>query len=441
LLNFCLTNKINNKRNKRNNKNNRSQRVAAPTATGLRTSGGTPQTTPAGAGSTRVRHREFIKNITSDYTFNNGVLELGINAGDTEMFPWLSKIANGYERYCVNSMTISYEPFVSTLESGAVIMQVDYDPADEPPLSKSSMLNSLGATRSAVWMKSTMPLSRKELSYDDHLFVRHTLRSGFTQNLKLYDVGTVYVALTDTPELETKSYGEIWVSYDITLMVPAFHKSEPDTAESFIVAANYNNLLGAISSKNPNALVPGSSVNFATSDNKQGQTAITFNEPYTGLVQFEQSGYANDGTTYLELEATTEPADGWISKLAKLGGIAVDYVLSDNKWKYLFEVVADAGDSVVFDALAVGAGDITTWVGDIAMSLSPYAEVLMLPLIGLASADQIEITRRIQSPDKFNLIKDDEILSRRDWVQKVVSGRRPRIDESLRTDTAETNVV
>ncbi len=113
--------------------------------------------------------------------------------------------------------------------------------------------------------------------------------------------------------------------------------------------------------------------------------------------------------------------------------------------------MADAGDSVVFDALAVGAGDITTWVGDIAMALSPYAEVLMLPLIGLASVDQFEITRRIQSPNKRNLIPDDEILSRRDWVRKVVSERRPRIevvsgrqpgiDELLRTDTAETNVV
>jgi len=426
LLNFCLTRNTNSK-NKRNT--NRSQRVAAPTATGLRTSGGKPQTTPAGAGSTRVRHREFIKNITSDYTFENGVLELGINAGDTEMFPWLSKISNGYERYCVNSMTISYEPFVSTFESGAVIMQVDYDPADEPPLSKSSMLNSMGATRSAVWMKSSMPLSRKELSYDDHLFVRHSLRTGFTENLKLYDVGTVFVALTDVPEPATKSYGEIWVSYDITLMVPAFHKSEPDTAESFIVAANYNNILGAINSQNPNALVQGSSVNFATADNKDGQTAITFNEPFTGLVQFEQTGYADDNATTLELEVTSSPADGWIGKLAKLGGIAVDYVLGDNKWKYLLEVVADAGDSLVFDALAVGAGDITTWVGDIAMSLSPYAEVLMLPLIGLRSTDQFEITRRIQSPNKRRLISSSDVVSRRAWVRRMVSGTQSTDNE------------
>lgn len=417
MLNFSLTRNTRNKRN-----TNRSQRVSTPVATGLRTSGGRPQTTPAGAGATRVRHREFIKNITSDYTIQNGVLELGINAGDTEMFPWLSKLANGYERYCVNSMTISYEPFVSTLESGAVIMQVDYDPADEPPISKSSMLNSLGATRSAVWMKSSMPLNRKELSYDDHLFVRHSTRAGFTEDLKLYDVGTVFVALTDVPEPVTKSYGEVWVTYDVTLMVPAFHKQEPDVSETLRVPANYNNILGAIGTHNPPTLVPGSSVNFVTADDGNGQTAITFNEPFTGIINFEQRGYANDNLTHLELEATTEPTDGWITKLARLGGMAADYILFENKWKYFLEVVADAGDSLVFDAIAVGAGDLTTWVGDIAMSLSPYAEAMMLPLIGLARTNQFEISRRLQSPDKRKLIAASEVVSREDWILRQVSG-------------------
>ncbi|APG76195.1 hypothetical protein 3 [Beihai tombus-like virus 4] len=417
LLNFCLTRNTNNKRN-----TNRSQRVAAPVATGLRTSGGRPQTTPAGAGAIRVRHREFIKNITSEHTFENGVLELGINAGDTEMFPWLSNIANGYERYCVNSMSISYEPFVSTTESGAVIMQVDYDPADEPPISKSHMLNSLGATRSAVWMRSAMALNRKELSYDDHLFVRHAVRAGFSENLKLYDVGTVFIALTDVPAPTTLSYGEVWVTYDITLMVPAFHKQEPNAAESKVNQSNYFDILGTISSDRPNTMLQGSSINFTTDSNNAGECAITFQEPFTGLLYLEQSGYAEDSITHLELEPTTTPADNWITKLARLGGGVIDYILLDNKWKYLIEVVADAGESIVFDALAVGAGDLTTWIGETAMALSPYAEALMLPLIGLRASDQNEIRRRIQSRGKHNLIPAGDVVDRSTWVQSLVSG-------------------
>lgn len=423
LLNSCLTRKINNKRN-----TNRSQRVAAPVATGLRTSGGRPQTTPAGAGAIRVRHREFIKNITSEHTFENGVLELGINVGDTEMFPWLSNIANGYERYCVNSMSISYEPFVSTTESGAVIMQVDYDPADEPPISKSHMLNSLGATRSAVWMRSAMALNRKELSYDDHLFVRHSVRAGFSENLKLYDVGTVFIALTDVPAPTTLSYGEVWVTYDITLMVPAFHKQEPNAAESLLSTSNYYDILGRIKSDDPNTMLQGSSVNFTTVSNDAGECAITFEEPFTGLIQLEQSGYAEDLTTHLQLEPTTVPADNWITKLAKVGSVVADYLLLDNKWKYLYEIVADAGDSLVLNALAVGAGDITTWFGETAIALSPYAEALMLPLIGLRASDQAEICRRIQSRGKRKLIPAEDVVDRSTWIQSVVSGNQVGMD-------------
>ena len=187
---------------------------------------------PAGAGSTRVRHREFIQNVTSEHTFDNGLLALGVNVGDTKMFPWLSRIANGYERYCVHSMTISYEPFVSTTETGAILMQADYDPGDPAPVSKSVMLNSMGASRSAVWMNSSMPLNRKELSYDDHLFVRHQNRDTFSENLKLYDVGTIFIAVTDNEATSgTKQYGEVWVTYDVTLMVPAFHESSPGAAD------------------------------------------------------------------------------------------------------------------------------------------------------------------------------------------------------------------
>lgn len=426
-------------RNNNRRKTNNSRRVAAPIATGLRTSGGRPQTTPAGAGAIRVRHREFIKNITSDHTFESGVLALGINVGDTEMFPWLSKIANGYERYCVNSMTISYEPFVSTTESGAVIMQVDYDPADEAPKSKSNMLNSQGATRSAVWMKSAMPLNRKELSYDTHLFVRHAVRAGFAENLKLYDVGTAFIAVTDAPGTTARSYGEIWVSYDITLMVPAFHGSTPDAAKTLVCPATYQKLLGSIESNDPTSVYSGTSVNFETADNGLGETALTFNEPFTGIVWLEQSGYADDNFTHLELEPTTAPADGWIDKLVKLGGTITEYVMSSNKWMYMFEVVADAGESLVLDALAAGAGDISTWIGDVAFSLAPYAESLMLPLLVLTADNDLRVQQRIQSKWLREELPADEVLPRKIWVENQVKIRSK--EECGQTDTAGTNVV
>lgn len=373
--------------------------------------------TPAGAGSTRVRHREFIQNITSDHTFGSDLLALGINVGDTKTFPWLSKIANGYERYCVHSMTISYEPFVSTTETGAILMQVDYDPNDPAPVSKSNMLNSMGASRSAVWMNTSMNLDRKELSYDDHLFVRHQTRETINENLKLYDVGTVFLAVTDNEvETGTKQYGEVWVTYDVTLMVPAFHTSAPNASETLKVNAAAPDFLGGVASTDSTKMKDGSAVNFTTANNGSDEVAITFNEPFTGLVYMEQSGYADDGTTHVELEPEPEPSNGWISKLARIGGLSSDYSLITNTWKYLVEVVAEAGESLVFSALGSGAGDIATWVGDFACLLAPYAESLMLPLLALSSASTTDIRARIQSRGIREILPANEVIPREDWV-------------------------
>lgn len=373
--------------------------------------------TPAGAGSTRVRHREFIQNITSDHTFGSDLLALGINVGDTKTFPWLSKIANGYERYCVHSMTVSYEPFVSTTETGAILMQVDYDPNDPAPVSKSNMLNSMGASRSAVWMNTSMNLDRKELSYDDHLFVRHQTRETINENLKLYDVGTVFLAVTDNEvETGTKQYGEVWVTYDVTLMVPAFHTSAPNASETLKVNAAAPDFLGGVVSTDSTKMKDGSAVNFKTANNGSDEVAITFNEPFTGLVYMEQSGYADDGTTHVELEPEPEPSNGWISKLARIGGLSSDYSLITNTWKYLVEVVAEAGESLVFSALGSGAGDIATWVGDFACLLAPYAESLMLPLLALSSASTTDIRARIQSRGIREILPANEVIPREDWV-------------------------
>jgi hypothetical protein len=264
-----------------------------------------------------------------------------------------------------------------------------------------------------------MNLDRKELSYDDHLFVRHQTRETINENLKLYDVGTVFLAVTDNEvPTGTKQYGEVWVTYDVTLMVPAFHTSAPNASETKRVSAFAPDFLGSVDSANKSKMKDGSAVNFTSANNGSDEVAITFNEPFTGLIYMEQSGYADDNLTHVELEPEAEPTDGWISKLARIGGLNSNYNLISNTWTYLLEVVADAGESIVFSALATGAGDIATWAGDFACILAPYAEALMLPLIALRSASEADISARIQSRGLGEILPASEVIPRAEWVAK-----------------------
>lgn len=335
---------------------------------------------------------------------------MGLNAGDTQTFPWLSKLAAGYERYNVHSMTFHYEPFVSTTESGAVLIQVDYDPADPAPLTKNAMLNSLGATRSAVWMKSSMPLSMKELRFDDHLFVRHRTRDQLQQDLKLYDVGTCFAVVTDNEAVTgTKQYGELWVSYDITLMVPAFHDTTPDTSRSSVRQSSYPNYLADIG--NPGSMIEGSAVDFRTSDNGHDECAITFNEPFSGIINLSQVGDTDD---VIELEPTPAPSGGWISKLAKLGGFVVNFDEFYNMFTYSIQVVADAGESLVLSAMAIT--DHSLWSGFTEILLSPFAETLMGSLLLLASASPLQVAQRVQSAGMNQILPASAVIPRQDYV-------------------------
>jgi hypothetical protein len=390
--------------------------VSAPVATGLRISGGRPQTRAAPDGAVRVQHREFITNISSEYTFTTQPLSLGLNAGDTQTFPWLSKLAAGYERYNVHSMTFHYEPFVSTTESGAVLIQVDYDPADPAPATKNAMLNSLGATRSAVWMKSSMALNNKELKFDDHLFVRHRTRDQLQQDLKLYDVGTCFAVVTDNDAIAgIKQYGELWVSYDITLMVPAFHDNTPDASRSNVQYSSYPNYLADIGQAG--TMVDGSTVDFTTSHNGHDECAITFREPFSGVIQMNQVG---DTENLVELEPTPTPAGGWISKLAKLGGFVSRFDDFYNQWSYAIQVVADAGESLVLNAMPY-PGDFTAWSGFTEMLFSPFAESLMGSLLLLARASETEVAQRVQSAGMNQILSASAVIPRKEYVDRRVN--------------------
>ncbi len=412
--------------------------MSAPVATGLRISGGRPQTRAAPDGAVRVQHREFITNISSEYTFTTQPLSLGVNAGDTQTFPWLSKLAAGYERYKVHSMTFHYEPFVSTTESGAVLIQVDYDPADPAPVTKNAMLNSLGATRSAVWMKSSMALNNKELKFDDHLFVRHRTRDQLQQDLKLYDVGTCFAVVTDNDAIAgIKQYGELWVSYDITLMVPAFHDATPDTARSSIRQSSYPNYLADIGS--PGSMYDGSAVDFSTSNNDHDECAITFNEPFSGIINLSQTA---DNDEMVELEPTPAPSGGWISKLARLGGFVVNFDEVTKRFTYMMQVVADAGESLVLSALPTL--DLTGWSGATEIILSPFAETLMGSLLLLASATPLQVAQRVQSAGMNQILPASAVIPRQDYVdshfRKTYVDRRVNIKAELGDAGMDENI-
>lgn len=66
------------------------------------------------------------------------VAQLAVNPGVTSTFPWLSTIANSFDKFWIDAFEISFEPGSNVLTSGQVYIGFDPNPNDPSPISATS---------------------------------------------------------------------------------------------------------------------------------------------------------------------------------------------------------------------------------------------------------------------------------------------------------------
>jgi len=173
-----------------------------------------------GEDTIRVRKREYICSLAATQDFTN--LSFPINPGLSEVFPWLSNIANNYDQYRVNGMVFQ---FVSTssdaiadtsnLGLGQIILASDYNSADAPFVNAPQMLGSMFANSGKP---SENIMHAIECAPTDQAQKLYYVRSGDIKagtDIRLYDLATFQIATYNSPADYT-GMGQLWVSYDIT---------------------------------------------------------------------------------------------------------------------------------------------------------------------------------------------------------------------------------
>jgi len=170
-----------------------------------------------GDGRIRVRHREYFSDIVSP---NNGFNDtsFSIQPGNSIMFPWLSTIAENYESYKFNSLSFEYETMCATSQAGKLLMAVDFDASDAPPINKTQLMADHNAVSSAVWQECCYKASKEDLNkFGPQKFVR--TGNVAATDIKTYDIGNLQVA-TQGAGGSSLTVGELYVSYDVELMTP-----------------------------------------------------------------------------------------------------------------------------------------------------------------------------------------------------------------------------
>lgn len=177
---------------------------------------------------TRVVEREYLGTITGSTTFANTVFR--INPADSTTFPWLSRIAAGFEQWEPNGIVFEFRSTSSTFNGssqalGAVIMATDYDPNDAEFSNRIEMSNSDYATTLKSSDHGVHGVECDETQRPTRLLYTASSADGNVHHRRFSDLGNFQIA---TDGLSSSVViGELWVAYDVTF----YKKSMSETSD------------------------------------------------------------------------------------------------------------------------------------------------------------------------------------------------------------------
>lgn len=189
----------------------------------LHGAGGPPQFSGSGTRSTVVTHREFVGDITGSTTFTS--TRYAITPSNSQLFPWLSEIAQNYEEYRIHGMILEFKTTSGTSVSstntalGTVVMATQYNPNDQAFSSKIEMENYEFGTSGAPFENFLHPIECKPgLTVAPQLYVRQPSYALSVNDDKLTTFGQFTIATVGMQAANV--IGELWISYQIELIKP-----------------------------------------------------------------------------------------------------------------------------------------------------------------------------------------------------------------------------
>jgi len=175
----------------------------------------------------RFKRTEYLGDLTSSLDWE--LTQFKVNPGLPDVFPWLSTIASGFQKYRIDGLIFYLKSTsangianMANLNLGTVLGGFQYDPYAGPPASKAEFLALSGSCTDKPSDDQIFPMEcdpRKNVF--GNLLVRTT---GVSSDLVKYDHATFNLATVGSQG--TYPVGELWVAYDVMLMAPK--TAEPD---------------------------------------------------------------------------------------------------------------------------------------------------------------------------------------------------------------------
>lgn len=240
--------------------------VTAPVSFGTVSSVAGASFTSGKGGSILVRHREYLRDVTTTASTDYQATIISLNPALQSTFPWLCSIARNYEEYKLRSFVLDFEPACSTSTAGQTMLACDHDAADSSPETKVELLQLAEAQSAPVW-------APQKLRWKCDGVTRFTRTGALAANLdiKTYDAGNIHLAFNGVPAATYA--GALFVTYCVLLSKPHFSMSDNDISNSMLITSG-----GTVAKATPFGTVPVLSGGLGVTVNTAGDT-LTFVQP------------------------------------------------------------------------------------------------------------------------------------------------------------------
>jgi len=190
----------------------------------------------------RVQHHEFLGDISSS-TSAISILSYALNPGMARTFPWLAKMAAGFQRYKINGLAFFFKSSsANALNStntalGWVGGAVQYNVYDTAPISKQIFLNLTGAREGKPSEDNIYPV---ECSRALTNFTSYFIRSApVADDMAKYDFANFHLAVGGSQAAAV--VGELHVAYDVTLIEPNLEGNVAGLETARFLSIDYSN--------------------------------------------------------------------------------------------------------------------------------------------------------------------------------------------------------
>lgn len=178
--------------------------------------------------SLKVRHREYIADVTSSSVasaFSN--VTYALNPGLSNTFPWLSSIAQQYEQYRISGMifefkSLSADTVVAASTNtyiGGVVMATNYNAVANAFTSKQQMENAEYTTSCKPSECVYHPIECAPVSVPTNQLYVRTGAIPSNADLRMYDLGLFQIATFGVAATNV-ILGELWCTYEIEFTKP-----------------------------------------------------------------------------------------------------------------------------------------------------------------------------------------------------------------------------